>query len=88
MFTVPDDVLATPCPFAPAYTLPIIEHDCPVVRLDVKQLATTVVVVTTPPAVTVSVMPLVGTNPPPAVTPVADALLMLSTVGDVSIVTV
>lgn len=90
IFNVPVELLSAPgelLPLLPPCTLPIIEHDCPVVRLEVKHGVFTAPV-RTPVPVQVNVIPLVGTKDPPAVTPVALALLIDNTVGLVSIVTV
>jgi hypothetical protein len=86
--TVPAPVCPTPVdPLAPppvAFATSV--HDWPAIRLEEKQLFEKLA--TTPDPVHVNVIPLVGTNCPPAVTPVVAALLMLSTVGLVSMVTV
>jgi hypothetical protein len=88
--TVPLDRLATPleAPKPPWYrTFDTTAHDCPVVRLDEKTIELGAPT-TTPVPVQVNVIPLAGTNDPPATIGDAAPFLMLNTVGDVSIVTV
>jgi hypothetical protein len=90
MVNVPVDELIAPIEVLadPPVMLPVMVQLLPLAKLDVKQVELAAPPATTPNPVNVNVIPLTAANPPPAVTPVALALLILNTVGLVSIVTV
>jgi hypothetical protein len=89
MFRVPAPPFKAPLdPFADATQLPINVHDWPTARLEEKAAMLRMPPTTPLTAVQVRVIPFVGTNVPPAVTPSADVLLMLDTVVLISTVTV
>lgn len=73
-------------PFPPPETLEAMAQDCPACNAEPSTVCPPFPI--TPAEVQINVIPSVGTNDPPAVTPVADALRMLKTVGDTSMVTV
>ena len=90
IFTVPvESLLTTPLYVGPSLhtTFATIVQALPIPREETNNLDEEVPP-TNPLPGHVNVIPFVGTNNPPAVTPVAEPLLILSTVGDVSIVTV